>query len=170
MGSPTPHRAPGHPKKGRAPPEIPPGHSWVGIFLHPKNTQSPPAPQPAPPKALVVRGIIRKGLISRADELLCLSMTFISWEFQQSLPCTRQQQEEGKKAQEMGTCSRKKFFLNFFFSNYDFAACERHRKELWGRLSTNPKKKNPSLLSLSSPCWQGRPRALKVPKNEFQGC
>lgn len=81
----------------------------------------------------------------------------------------------GGKAPETGTRSRKKkmkFFI-FFFSNCDFAACERHRKELWGGLSTNPQKKktNPHAACPRYPRAHLAPlRVLQVPKKGFQGC
>lgn len=56
---------------------------------------------------------------------------------------SQEELEVGEKLRKWGHAAEKNAF---FFSNYDFAACERHRKELWGGLSTNPKKTHPALV------------------------
>lgn len=40
----------------------------------------------------------------------------------------------------------------FFYSNYDFAACESHGSKFSGGLSTNPKKKKTQKPALVLPC------------------
>lgn len=50
----------------------------------------------------------------------------------------------GKKLRKWGHAAGEK--KTFFYSNSDFAACESHGKELWGGLTTNPKKTHPALV------------------------